>query len=513
MQPHTLRLVLGDQLNHHHSWWNDDPSTYTVLMCECLSETGYARHHVQKVVAFFVAMRAFARWLEEEKGAKVIYYTLDHAENRQSPSANVSALLATGQYTHWAYQWPDEYRLDQSLGALAASAPVPCIPADSEHFLTTRTDLLNHFKGKKMYLMESFYRMMRKRHKVLMQGDDPVEGKWNFDHDNRKSLAPGVSVPEPKVYPRDVADVVELLNKMQVHTMGTITAKRFLWPVTRSESLDMLEWFVAHCLRDFGAYQDAMSKGRWSLFHSRLSLAMNVKLLHPMEVIRAVEQAWREQPGTYSIQAVEGFIRQILGWREYMRGVYWARMPEYAKLNYFNHQGKLPAWYWTGETRMTCMREAVGQSLTHAYAHHIQRLMVTGNFALLAGVHPDEVDAWYLGVYIDAIEWVEITNTRGMSQHADGGIVGSKPYVSSANYIDKMSDYCKGCYYDKAKKTGERACPFNSLFWDFYHRHRDKLENHPRIGFVYRTWDKMGASSREGILAHAAHVLLHLDEL
>jgi deoxyribodipyrimidine photolyase-related protein len=256
-----------------------------------------------------------------------------------------------------------------------------------------------------------------------------------------------------------------------------------------------------------------MRENEWSVYHSRLSFLMNSKILSPKEVIERVEEAWREDKKKYPISAVEGFIRQILGWREFMRGVYWAKMPGYARSNYFRHQRKLPKWYWTGETKMNCLSQAINQSLDYAYAHHIQRLMITGNFALLAGIHPDEVDAWYLGVYIDAIEWVEITNTRGMSQFADGGIVGTKPYVSSANYVDKMSDYCKNCHYSKSKKTGDKACPFNSFFWNFYEQHRDKLENNPRIGFVYQTLGKMKREKKEELFKQADYYLKNLDEL
>jgi deoxyribodipyrimidine photolyase-related protein len=513
MATKTLRLVLGDQLNHQHPWWNDDPETFEVLMCECLEETGYVTHHIQKVVAFFLAMRNFAKWLREEKGIAVHYMYLDSPDNTQSICGNVEALLQKGSFHSWAYQLPDEYRLDRALSDFAEKAPHPCATADTAHFLSERYELRDFFKGKKTYLMERFYRMMRKKYDVLMAGESPVDGKWNFDQQNRKSLPENAQVPEVKSYNHRVQDVVDLLAKMQVKTIGNIDAENFIWPVSRAESLDLLEHFAEACLQKFGDYQDAMKRGAWSLFHSRVSFALNSKMLTPLEVIKRVEMAWQADEKKAPIAAVEGFIRQILGWREYMRGVYWARMPEYATMNYFGHEGKLPAWFWTGDTKMQCMKQAVGQSLDHAYAHHIQRLMVTGNFALLAGVHPDEVDQWYLGVYIDAIEWVEITNTRGMSQYADGGIVGTKPYVSSANYIDKMSDYCGSCHYSKSKKTGENACPFNSLYWHFYERHRDKLEKNPRIGFVYQTLNKMKPDTKADLMAHADHILGQLDDL
>ncbi|NIW80962.1 MAG: hypothetical protein GWN16_16515 [Calditrichae bacterium] len=252
-----------------------------------------------------------------------------------------------------------------------------------------------------------------------------------------------------------------------------------------------MDFFLQQQLVNFGTYQDAMAIEHPYLFHSRLSFALNLKMLHPLEVVQKTVKYWENQRPDIHISQIEGFVRQIIGWREFMRGLYWAEMPEYEKLNYFNHQNNLPKFYWTGQTNMNCLKQTIHQSLTKAYAHHIQRLMVTGNFANLAGVHPDRVDEWYLGIYIDALQWVEITNTRGMSQYADGGKVATKPYVASANYINKMSDYCKECYYDKSKRYGERACPFNSLYWQFYVRHRNLLDDNPRVGMMYRTLDKM----------------------
>ncbi|HKL03168.1 MAG TPA: cryptochrome/photolyase family protein, partial [Cryomorphaceae bacterium] len=471
-----LRLVLGDQLNYKHSWWKDDPDSFNVILIESKSETGYVTHHIQKVIAFFLSMRNFGAWLEE-KGITVKYIKLDSHINAGSISQNVARELDKFQYNGFEYQEPDEYRLDRELKKFSDGLDIDVKMCSSEHFLTGRKDLGKFFEGKKTFLMESFYRMMRKKFDILMDGDNPRDGKWNFDKENRKSLPAGHKEPAPKVFRKNVSEVVALLKKEGVKTMGRVDESDFIWPTSREESLENLRHFIKNLLANFGDFQDAMLKDQWTLYHSRLSFSMNSKMLSPLEVVEKVEKAFLENPDDYPIAAVEGFIRQIIGWREYMRGVYWAKMPGYADKNYFSHSRKLPEWYWTGETKMQCMSQAVNQSLDYAYAHHIQRLMITGNFALLAGIHPDEVDAWYLGIYIDAIEWVEITNTRGMSQFADGGIVGTKPYVSSANYIDKMSDYCKGCAYSKSKKTGEGACPFNSLFWDFYHRHRDKLEN------------------------------------
>jgi deoxyribodipyrimidine photolyase-related protein len=277
--------------------------------------------------------------------------------------------------------------------------------------------------------------------------------------------------------------------------------------------LELLDFFVEHCLPFLGTFQDAMQQNQWSIYHSRLSFSMNTKMISPKEVIDAAIQSWEKNPSEISLNQLEGFVRQILGWREYMRGIYWAKMPDYSTLNFFENTAPLPDWFWTGKTKMNCLSQAINQSLDFAYAHHIQRLMITGNFALLAGVNPDEVDAWYLGIYIDALDWVEITNTRGMSQFADGGIVGTKPYVSSATYIDKMSNYCGNCHYKKELKIGEKACPFNSLYWNFYDRNEAKLSNNPRIGMMYNVWRKMEQSQKTALLHQAEIYLNKINEL
>jgi deoxyribodipyrimidine photolyase-related protein len=307
--------------------------------------------------------------------------------------------------------------------------------------------------------------------------------------------------------------VYQDIQQAQLKTIGAIDPLNFSWTVTRAAAVNLLHEFIEQALPLFGTYQDAMTTQHWYLYHSRLSFALNVKLIGPREVIRAVEHAYNAHPNTYELNQIEGFIRQILGWREYMRGIYWAKMPEFSELNYFGNEAKLPSWYWTGETKMNCLHRAIKQSLDHAYAHHIQRLMVTGNFASLLGVHPDEVDRWYLGIYIDAFEWVEITNTRGMSQFADGGIVGSKPYVSSAAYVQKMSNYCDGCYYHYKDKFGEKACPFNTLYWDFYDRNRALLERNPRIGMMYKVWDKMEAAQKQLMLEKAQEIKQNIEQL
>jgi deoxyribodipyrimidine photolyase-related protein len=346
-----------------------------------------------------------------------------------------------------------------------------------------------------------------------MEDDAPIGDRWNFDAENRKKLPAGVKPPPPLEFLRDVTDIVSLLKVSGVSTIGSVDPHRFGWPVTRKESLAVLKYFCEKLLPHFGSYQDAMHTDHRFLFHSRLSFSLNLKLLSPIEVVRAAIEAWQKSKGGISLQQVEGFVRQIAGWREFMRGVYWTHMPSFKELNFLGAQRSLPGYFWSGKTKMNCVRHAVEQSLEDSYAHHIQRLMVTGNFAILAGINPDEVDAWYLGIYADALEWVQLPNTRGMSQFADGGIVGTKPYTSSAQYINKMSNYCSGCFYNFKEKFGERGCPFNSLYWDFLIRHRDQLEKNPRIGMGYRLLDKMSSKDSKALQERAAQVLADIETL
>ena len=507
----TLRLILGDQLNLKHSWYQQLDENVVYVMMEVRSETDYVVHHIQKVVAFFQSMRLFVDELEM-KGHQVVYLKLDDSENKQSFTENIRWISQKYEVESIEYQLPDEYRVDHVLKSLSEALNLSVCVVDSEHFFTSRTEFAEFFKGKKQFLMESFYRYMRKKHDILMVAGQPEGDKWNFDSDNRKKIPANHSIIQPYLFHRDVTEIVEMIQKTGVKTMGEIDDKQFIWPITREESLELLSFFVEYCLPYFGTFQDAMTQDAWSVYHSRISFAMNVKLISPQEVINKVILHYR-QNNEISLNQVEGFVRQILGWREYMRGIYWMHMPEYASLNFFNHENKLPDWYWTGETKMKCLSHSIKQSLQFSYAHHIQRLMVTGNFALLAGIHPDEVDRWYLGIYIDASEWVEITNTRGMSQFADGGIVGTKPYVSSANYIDKMGSYCSKCLYNSKLKVGEKACPFNSLYWHFYVRNEQLLRKNPRIGMAYVTLDKMQVQVKEELLKQAELYLSKINEL
>ena len=507
----TLRLVLGDQLNIQHSWFQHLDPQVTYLMMECRSETDYANHHIQKIMAFFGAMRAFSEELKAQ-GHQVLYYKLDDPENRHDFETKVAELIASEGFERFEYLSPDEYRLDERLSCFAESLDIPTLALDTEHFLTERYAVRELFKGKKTYFMESFYRSMRKKWHVLMDGGQPVGERWNFDVDNRNRYDGEVPLPEATSIEHDLSHIKSMLEGEGVETMGWVDdPTRMDLPLTRDEAIQHYEGFLREALPHFGTYQDAMVQDEGRLFHSLVSFSLNVKLIHPQEVVDKAEAYWQAHKDDIDLAQVEGFIRQILGWREFMRGIYWAEMPDYEEANHFGHQRPLPGFYWTADTRMNCMAQALKNSLENAYAHHIQRLMVTGNFALLAGIHPDEVDHWYLGVYRDALQWVEITNTRGMSQYADGGKLATKPYVSSASYINKMSDHCKHCYYDPKKKTGERACPFNSLFWHFMERNREKLQSNYRMGMMYKTLDKM--KDKAAILEQGEHYLSHIEEL
>ena len=526
---HTLRLILGDQLNPLHSWFSKVDAGVVYVLMEMRQETDYVLHHAQKIIAIFAGMRALAQQLSEA-GHRVHYLAIDDAANTQSLTGNVSALMHHYGVQLFQYQDPDEVRLDQQLQAFCASSPggisassstisstkleasaISC-GVDSEHFYTQRHEVAAQFAGRKQWLMETFYRTMRKRHRVLMDdADKPVGGQWNFDAENRKPWK-GTPPEPPDLRPRHNHSALwQRIQAAGVNSFGEPAADNFRWPLNRAEALQQLDHFITHALPHFGDYEDAMSRKAPRLFHSLLSFALNVKMLNPQEVVQRVQAAYRA--GQVELAAAEGFIRQIIGWREYVRGIYWAQMPGYDQHNFFAHSTPLPKWFWTGETRMNCMNAAINGSLQNAHAHHIQRLMVIGNFALLAGLDVTALHRWYLGIYIDAFEWVELPNTLGMSQFADGGLLATKPYVSSAAYIDRMSDYCKGCAYDKKQRLGESACPFNALYWDFYQRNADKLARNPRIGMAYRQLAKMPAEEIAMLQTQAMQTRQRLDAL
>ena len=435
----TLRLILGDQLNQEHSWFVKPDVDVVYLMAEMRQETDYVTHHIQKVVAFFASMRTFASALESA-GHRIKYYEISDPDNPQNLPDLIRKVVVEESIGRFEYQLPDEYRLDAQLTEICNSLQIPSKAWDTEHFYTRRDELAEFFRGKKQLLVESFYRMMRRKHGVLMNGQQPTGNNWNFDQQNRKTWKGTPVIPEEFSCKKDVSDLLKDIQKAQIKTLGTVDPVNFNWTTSSEEARSLLEYFCGKLLPHFGDYQDAMHTGEAFLFHSRISFALNVKLISPKEVVDTVEAYYKNHPGKVHISEVEGFIRQILGWREYMRGVYWKEMPGYAHRNALENKRPLPDFFWTGNTKMHCLRQAITQSLETGYAHHIQRLMITGNFALLAQVHPDEVDRWYLGIYADAVEWVQLPNTRGMSQFADGGIVGTKPYISSANYVNKMSN-------------------------------------------------------------------------
>ena len=498
----TLRLLLGDQLNPRHSWFRGQRDDVVYVMMEVRQETDYVLHHAQKILAVFAAMRDFARE-RAAAGHRVVYLTIDDPANRQSIPDNLDALAAAHDAAAIEYQEPDEWRLDAQLADYSRTSRLPCRRVDSEHFYTARDHAARLFAGQSRWLMERFYRAMRQRHRVLVDdAGKPAGGRWNFDAENRGAWRGDPRPPADARPLHDHSALWQTIVAAGVRSFGRVEPARLRWPLNRTEALRQLEVFVADALPHFGRYQDAMAAAAPRLFHSLLSFALNTKMLDPREVVETVETAWRE--GRVPLAAAEGFIRQILGWREYVRGVYWAQMPGYATSNAFAHTTPLPEWFWTGQTGMRCVAQAIGESLEHAYAHHIQRLMVIGNFALLAGLDPAAVHRWYLGVYIDAFEWVELPNTIGMSQFADGGLLATKPYVSGAAYIDRMSDYCKGCRYDRRQRTGARACPFNSFYWDFFERNAALLSRNHRLATVYRQLEKFGTAERAALRTQAA---------
>ena len=500
-----LVLVLGDQLSENLSALREgDRENDTVVMAEVVEEATYVKHHPKKIALIFSAMRKFAAALERD-GWTVAYSQLDDTENAGSI---VGELLRRAEQTgaqEVICTEPGEWRLINKL----THAPIKTRILQDDRFLASHAEFEAWADGRKALRMEYFYRDMRKRTGLLMEGDKPAGGQWNFDHDNRKPAPGSVDPKGPLKFEPDntTGDVLGLVEAEFGSHFGEL--RPFWFATTRAQALEALDHFITHALPTFGDYQDAMLRGEDFLFHAILSPYINIGLLGPLEVCQAAEKAYEN--GDAPINAVEGFIRQIIGWREYVRGIYFLEGPEYASRNALKQNCNLPAMYWGGETKMACMEAAVGQTAREAYAHHIQRLMVTGNFALLAGIDPSQVSDWYLEVYADAFEWVEAPNVVGMSQFADGGVIASKPYVSSGAYINRMSDYCKGCAYKVSQKTGEGACPFNTLYWHFLDRHRERFSNNARMGNMYRTWDRMDEERRATVLSDAEAVLAKLD--
>ncbi|HQT89025.1 MAG TPA: cryptochrome/photolyase family protein [Acidiphilium sp.] len=505
-----LRLVLGDQLSRQIAALDGlDPARDVVMLAELMAECTYAPHHRQKIALVLAAMRHFAAALRAD-GITVRYIALDDPDNSGDLTGEVQRACADIEPERLIVTAPGEFRVLTLMQGLATACGVPCEIREDRRFLCSIDEFTAWARGRSQLRMEFFYREMRRKHRLLMDGDAPLGGRWNFDADNRNGCPPDLSVPVPRRSEPDALTraVLDLVTERFPNHVGSLTT--FAYPVTAAAAEEQFADFLRTRLPQFGDWQDAMSADAPFMFHALVSAPLNLGLLDPLEMCRRVEQEYHA--GRAPLNAVEGFIRQILGWREFIRGIYWLHMPHYASLNALDAHRRLPGFYWTGDTAMRCMAAAIGQTLDYAYAHHIQRLMITGNFALLAGIDPDQVDQWYLAVYADAYEWVEMPNTRGMALHADGGIVGSKPYAASGAYINRMSNYCRGCAYDVKQATGARACPFNALYWDFIARHAERFAQNPRMAMPVRSWYKMTAEKQSALRGRAAELLTLIDQ-
>jgi deoxyribodipyrimidine photolyase-related protein len=498
-----LVLVLGDQLNLDSSALADfDPKQDAIWMAEVIEESTHVPSSQQRTTLFLSAMRHFAQTLRLKQWP--VHYThLDDANNAGTLAGELEKAIEVHKPQQLLMTAPGEWRVLQNLRGVAKQHDLPLEVRDDTHFFSTVREFADHAKSRKQLRQEFFYRELRQKTGILMDGKKPVGGQWNFDEDNRGSFGkqgPG-KLPAPLRFDPDeiTLEVMTLVKDTLPQNPGALNS--FGWPVTRDQALLALDSFIQNRLPSFGLYQDAMWEGEVWLYHSHISSALNLKLLNPREVVEAAEKAY--QQGLVPLPAAEGFIRQVLGWREYVRGIYWTQMPEYVERNEMQATAKLPAFYWTGNTDMACLRDAIHQTLEHGYAHHIQRLMVTGLYALLLGVAPKEVHEWYLSVYVDAVEWVELPNTLGMSQFADGGVMASKPYVASGKYIDRMSNHCKGCKFNPALATGETACPFTTLYWDYLNRHVDTLAKNPRMLMQLKNLNRLTEEARKEIASQA----------
>jgi deoxyribodipyrimidine photolyase-related protein len=504
----VLRLVLGDQLCESLSALDGlDPSNDIVLMVEVATEIRIVPHHKQKIVLVLSAMRHFAAALREH-GVRVDYVALDHPDNAGNFAGEITRAVARYAPDRVIVTEPSEWRVLELMRDLRDRLEVPLEIREDDRFVCSKPQFARWAEGRDSLRMEYFYREMRRFTGFLMEDGEPAQGVWNLDAQNRKPLKKGQKIPARLRFSPDETTkaVIGLVADHFPNHFGDLAG--FGWAVTRADALQALAHFVRDCLPWFGDVQDAMKAGEPFLYHSLLSGYINIGLLTPREVCDAAEAAWRA--GRAPLNAVEGFIRQIIGWREYVRGFYWLKMPDYPTTNALAATRPLPDFYWSGETDMACIHHVVDQTRRHAYAHHIQRLMVTGNFALLAGLSPAAVEEWYLAVFIDAFDWVELPNTHGMVLFADGGLLASKPYAASGAYIDKMSNYCAGCVYDPAIKLGPGACPFNLLYWHFLDRNRATLSRNPRLAMVWKTLDAMAPSRRAQLLAQADAFLANL---
>ena len=506
----TLIPIFADQLSHGLSSLSaSDADDAVVLIMEVAHEAEHVPHHRAKLVFLFSAMRHFAKELQEA-GWTVDYVKLTDPDNRGDFTGEVKRAIARYDVNQIRVCEPSVHRVLELVKNWESDLGIPVSITFDDRFIATKEEFAEWAEGRKQFRMEYFYREMRRKTGLLMDGNKPEGGQWNFDKDNRKPAKADMSFPNPiKTKPDAITkEVIAMVKTRFKSRIGNMV--NFFWAVTREGALKALDYFLDHALPRFGDYQDAMLRGESFLFHSLLSPYLNVGLLGPLEICRAVET--RYLAGDAPVNAAEGYIRQIIGWREYVRGIYWLKMPDYVGLNHLKAKRPLPDFYWTGETELECLSQSIGQTLEHAYAHHIQRLMISGNFALLIGADPHAVHEWYLSVYIDAFEWVELPNTLGMSQFGDGGLLGSKPYASSGSYINRMSDYCGACKYNVKKRVGEDACPFNSLYWHFMARNEDVLRGNNRLAMPYRNLDKMDKVVREGLMEQADRFLAGLTE-
>ena len=504
----NLCIILGDQISHNiSSLKNFKKSQDEVLMMEVSNEATYVNHHKKKLILVFSAMRHFAKELRN-KGFSVTYSEISRSQVNFTKELSYQCKKIKPKrivITH-----PGEYRVLKEIKKWEKILNIPVTILEDNRFFCTIPEFKNWTEGKKELRMESFYQMMRKKYHILIDTDGkPEGGKWNYDVKNRKSLPRNhPNIPKPLQHEPDeiTKQVISEVKKRISNYFGDL--QPFWFAVTHDEARKSLNDFIENRLEMFGPYEDAMTQEESFLYHSVLSMYLNIGLLEPKQVIYRVLEKNR-----IKVESVEGFVRQILGWREYVRGVYWHNMPKYSKMNYFDAKNKLPKFYWTGDTEMNCMKKSIEQTVKEAYAHHIQRLMITGNFALITGIKPQDVCEWYLSVYADAYEWVELPNTHGMTLYADGGILGSKPYAASGNYINKMSDYCNNCKYNVKEKEGEDACPFNYLYWNFFLKNQEKLEQNPRLWTVFSNIKKMSQNKKKQIQKDSKKFLNNISKI
>jgi deoxyribodipyrimidine photolyase-related protein len=507
----NLILILGDQLSHSlPALIHAEKEDCRILMCEVIEEASYVKHHPKKIAFIFSAMRHFALELEG-RGFAVDYIKLDDEKNSGSFDGELKRAIEKYNPQKISLTEPGEVRVWNKFLNWQKELKIPIEIHHDSRFLCDKIFFRRWAQNKKQLRLEFFYREMRKKYKILLDPEGkPVGGKWNYDFENRKTPKNGLISPKRIAHKKDAItqEVLDLVEKKFAQNFGDL--RPFYFAINREQALLEARQFIDEILPNFGDYQDAMLSGEPYLFHSLLSAYLNVGLLLPLELCQLAEDAYRQ--GKAPLNAVEGFIRQIIGWREYVRGIYWLLMPDYLDKNFFAAKNPLPDFYWGRKTSMFCLNEVVDQTKKHAYSHHIQRLMITGNFALLAGIDPKEVHEWYLAVYADAFEWVELPNTLGMALHADGGIMASKPYAASGKYISRMSNFCDSCQFDPEEMIGEKACPFNALYWHFIDRNHAKLKNNQRLHFAYSNWQKMPDDKKKKILQQAELTLKKISQ-